>query len=166
MAGIFYHFQKDRLIFPMGFTLLELIVVILVIAVGAALAITSYGKTMERSKEREAVGYLRGIHAAMQNHFVEYSAYPLPGEADTNEEINDVLGTNLPPSGEGLEFICDSKTAPEVASYTCQAFHPDTTSPDWVIENKSDFCFGKPYCESGNCPSLPDQATSGCDENT
>ena len=58
-----------------GFTLMEVLIVVIIIAGLAAVAYPSYRTTVERARASEAVTMLGTIQAAQEKHFVNYEEY-------------------------------------------------------------------------------------------
>ena len=58
-----------------GFSLMELLVVVIIIAGFAAMTYPSYVSSIERARVNEAVQMLGTIQAAQQKHFVNYEEY-------------------------------------------------------------------------------------------
>lgn len=58
-----------------GFTLMELMVVVIIIATFAALVYPSFVSSIERARASEAVHMIGAIQAAQQKHFVNYEVY-------------------------------------------------------------------------------------------
>lgn len=67
-----------------GFTLMELLIVVIIIAGLAAATYPSYKSSIERARASEAVSMLGAIQAAQQKHFVNYEEY-----GTTFRDIND-----------------------------------------------------------------------------
>lgn len=67
-----------------GFSLMELLIVVIIISGFAALTYPSYVIAIERSRVSEAVNMLATIQAAQQKNFMSYESY-----APTFREIND-----------------------------------------------------------------------------
>lgn len=79
-----------------GFTLLELVVVIIIIGILASLGLNQYGQMVERSRGAEAKAILGQIRGSAAAHYMQYNA--LTGMANTNENFSELiagLGTNL-----------------------------------------------------------------------
>ena len=58
-----------------GFTLLELIIVIIIIGVLATLGFTQYTKVIEKGRTAEAKAILGSIRTAQQAYYLEWGAY-------------------------------------------------------------------------------------------
>ncbi len=58
-----------------GFTLVELMIVVIVVGVLAAVAIPMYRVTSERSKASEATAALGSLHDVMRTHYAEFGTY-------------------------------------------------------------------------------------------
>ena len=59
-----------------GFTLVELLVVVLIIGILAAVAVPQYGKAVERARASEAFILLKSVHQAAQAYQMEHGTYP------------------------------------------------------------------------------------------
>ncbi|MDD5292483.1 MAG: prepilin-type N-terminal cleavage/methylation domain-containing protein [Candidatus Omnitrophica bacterium] len=67
--------NNKGIIIPTGFTLLELIVVVVIIGILVGLALPNYEKSMERARIAEAVTILKSIHGAQMRYAIENDAY-------------------------------------------------------------------------------------------
>ena len=67
-----------------GFTLMELLVVVVIIAGFAAVTYPSYKSSIERARASEAVTMVGTIQASQQKHFINYESY-----GTTFQDIND-----------------------------------------------------------------------------
>lgn len=72
-----------------GFTLLELVIVVLIMWILATLGFVQFGKTIERSRTAEAKGILSSIRTAEHAYKQQYGAY--------TADINDLPVDNAAP---------------------------------------------------------------------
>jgi prepilin-type N-terminal cleavage/methylation domain-containing protein len=77
-----------------GFTLLEIIVVIVIIGILATLGITQYIPSRERAIGREAIANLKLIAAAERIYRMEYGTFYPPDSGTTEGSVNNI-NTNL-----------------------------------------------------------------------
>ncbi len=85
----FYTFRKEK-----GFTLLELLIVILVLVVFAAIAVPSYLFIIDRARETATETEMGNIAKALEIYIADNNAYPVSGDfpdvLETSEIMNDV----------------------------------------------------------------------------
>jgi len=74
-----------------GFTLVELLVVVIIVGILAAVAIPMYKGASDRSKASEAVSALGTIRSSLRVYYAEHAAYPV--RADT--VVVDSLGLDI-----------------------------------------------------------------------
>jgi prepilin-type N-terminal cleavage/methylation domain-containing protein len=122
-----------------GFTLVELMIVVIIVGILAAVAIPMYQGATERAKASEAVAALGTIRGAMRVYYAEHGTYVISGVADGDQVTasgvldvsdNDLLGRyfstecytfNGVPTAAAFSITCDgsastASNASEVAS--------------------------------------------------
>lgn len=65
--------------FKRGFTLVELMIVITVIAILATIAVVSFTRVQKQARDTKRKGDVRAIATAMQAYFTERNSYPATG---------------------------------------------------------------------------------------
>lgn len=82
-----------------GFTLVELMIVVIIVGILAAVAIPMYQGATERAKASEAVAALGTIRGAMRVYYAEHATYVDPaftlGAQVTNGSVLDVSDNDL-----------------------------------------------------------------------
>jgi len=78
-----------KTLFKTGFTLTEILVVVLIMGILASLALPMMLKTVEKAKTAEVVANLNLIRAAEKSYFLEYSTYADTLDALSIEDPND-----------------------------------------------------------------------------
>lgn len=83
--------------FLTGFTLIEMLIVVIIIGILAALGLPQFGKTKEHAIGKEAIANLKLIAAAEKIYRMEENAYyPIPSGSETNiTNINNYLRLSL-----------------------------------------------------------------------
>lgn len=134
-----------------GFTLLELIVVLVILGVISLLAMVRYKTGIKEMRETEAVNQLKAIHAVNEqyyqrsnpSYYVDGTNLPLEGAGGINESL-------------GLSIFANSidyrYTRLTTSTYTATANIPDGFS---VTINQDVVGANNPCCSSGTCPTLP-----------
>lgn len=134
-----------------GFTLIEILVVIVILSAVTAFAVPSYRKTVEQAHQRDAITQLRALHAA-QAIFRSTSNndlyYPSNNSTVAIDAINTNLGINLIANdmtytctgiGGGTSYRCDAVRNAPAASFTVRVTNAPLSSSN-------------PSCVAGACP--------------
>ena len=106
-----------------GFTLMELLIVVVIIAGMAAITYPSYRSTLERARASEAVNMIGAIQAAQQKHLVNYEEY-----GETFQDIND-----FEPSISNFDPTSDSFDS-EYFRYTIHASAGEDVKNGVIVE--------------------------------
>ena len=98
-----------------GFTLLELVMVIIVIGILAAIALPNFTPMKEKALDKEAQASLRLILAAQKIYRMENIFYfPQSGGPPDNTSINSFLKLELPTiAGRAWNYTCTSSPCAE-----------------------------------------------------
>ncbi len=92
-----------------GFTLIELMIVVAIIGILAAVAIPAYTDYLKRSQVAEAVGMLAGLKTPTEEYIGSKSINDWP---TTNTEINTILGGKI--SGKYTDDIAPTSTSRDI----------------------------------------------------
>ncbi len=86
--------DRTRRMTTHGFTLLELLMVVIIIGILAAIALPQYLKTTERGRMSEALSYLGEIRSSELRYFAEYATYvSLATGIPTSLDVGALTGT-------------------------------------------------------------------------
>ena len=80
-----------------AFTITELIIVVIIIGVLAAVALPSYRIQMLKMKNQEAIRILMVVWEAQKEYYRENGSYYPCGGTCTTEEMNNALAIEIPP---------------------------------------------------------------------
>lgn len=90
---------------PKGFTLVELLIVITVIAILAALVLNTAGYVQEKGARSRAESEIAALSAALESYKADNGDYPLSSNPQTNSASTDqTLYTNLSPASGKVYF--------------------------------------------------------------
>ncbi len=78
-----------------AFTLIELLIVVAIIAILAAIAIPNFLEAQKRSKVARAVADMRNVSIALESYVVDSNHYPVPSPHKPEAATN-LTGTNVP----------------------------------------------------------------------
>lgn len=134
-----------------GFTLIEILLVIVILAAIVAFAIPNYQKSIERAHLRDAITQLRAVHAA-QEIFRSTSAndryFPSNNSTVGIIPINNNLGLNL--IANDMTYTCTGIGGG--TSYQCDAVR-NTPAPQFTVRvTNAPLSATNPSCVAGACP--------------
>ena len=111
--------------FSFGFSMLELMVVLAIIAFLASIAVPNYFKYLAKAKQAEVALNLTSLHAAMQSHWAEAGSYSatLTGESSIGWQPGGykkngqnsfyyTYGFNIPGAQEGVHYFTGKLKTP------------------------------------------------------
>jgi type IV pilus assembly protein PilA len=84
-----------------GFTLIELMIVVAIIGILAAIAIPQYQAYTGRAQAAEAINLFSGVKTSLGEYFNENSAWPAAGDCTAADDCNAVLGLSAAADIEG-----------------------------------------------------------------
>lgn len=144
--------MRERLNKEEGFTLVELMVVVLIIAILIAIAIPTFLGARERAQDRAAQSNLRNALTSAKVHYTDEEAYTTPGAATT------VTAADLLAIEPSLNFINLGALTTGDPAQTVRFIAEENT----VGEGLQEITFYA-LSASGNTFCLRDVATQGTD---
>jgi len=106
-----------------GFTLVELMIVVIIVGILAAVAIPMYQGATERAKASEAVAALGTIRGAMRVYYAEHGTYVISGVED-GDQVTD----------PGVLDVSDSDLLGRYFSSECYTFNGVPTATTFSIK--------------------------------
>jgi len=139
-----------------GFTLIEVILVIIILGILASYMFPTYEKTILKEREKEAMVHLMAMHSANENYRYQSKDDAYWSASTTNLDlIKDNLGIDVKESDLLFNYVIDPS---DDQKYSITAtFRPGTarTFRVKIDESKlSDNTGANPCCDNGTCPSL------------
>ena len=122
-----------------GHTLIELLIVVIILSVLAALAIPRYMYTTAVSQQREAMGILKQIYTLQRSYRQEHNVYFAPGAgvvaSAANPNAFSALGLELMPSAR-YSYTLDTAGMGFIARATSSNLDDDATLDVWHIDDQ------------------------------
>ncbi|ADJ28940.1 type IV pilin protein [Nitrosococcus watsonii] len=116
-----------------GFTLIELMIVVAIVAILASVAFPSYQASIKKSRRGDAQGALTAFAATMERHFTESNTYKgaAIGEGDTGKPA--IFPTEAPLSGADKYYDLTIQSANGI-TYTLRATPKNAQAGDGYLE--------------------------------
>ena len=114
-----------------GFTLVEIIIVVIIIGILTTLAMPQYAKIQEKALDNEAKANLVLIQAAENLYKIESSAFYAASGAD----LNSALSVSLPPAGGKWNYSTETKGVAPLDTVCFQATRNVESGRSWHIMN-------------------------------
>lgn len=121
-----------------GFTIVELLIVIVVIGILAALVITTFNGIQQKGRDTERQTDIKAIHGQLEAYYAQNGNYPTLAEIDTAAEATTLF------KGLDKEALSDPQanpktyvlvSAPAAKAYSYQVFESDGTTNCTVAAN-------------------------------
>ena len=93
-----------------GFTLIEVMITVAIVAILAAIAVPAYSEYVKRARITEAVAALADMHVKMERYFQDNRSYAPPGPAIPPCNAGTVAP--LPPASANFVFDCPPAALP------------------------------------------------------
>ncbi len=123
-----------------AFTLIELMIVVAIIGILAAIAIPNFVKFQCRSKQSEAKGNLKAIYVSEESY---------RAEADTYGTNTTVIG--FQPKGNKIRYVYTIAASTNSNTFTATAtpaaqFSGELSSDSWTVDNNNNVTNGTNGC--------------------
>ena len=116
-----------------GFTLIELMIVVAVISILAAIAYPSYQNSVKKERRGDAKGALEGLAQAMERHFTANNTYLAAATAGGNTGAPSIYPTQAPIDGN-TKFYNLTIQASTATTFTLRATPINGQSGDGMLE--------------------------------
>lgn len=92
-----------------GFTIVELLIVIVVIGILAALVVTTFTGIQQKARNTERQTDIKAIHGQIEAYYAQNGSYPALGTQGSNDGINDSTWRAAQMKGLDAEALQDPK---------------------------------------------------------
>lgn len=100
-----------------GFTIVELLIVIVVIGILAALVVTTFTGIQQKARNTERQTDIKAIHGQIEAYYAQNGSYPALGTSGSNDGINDATWRATNMKGLDADALKDPKgTTQELAA--------------------------------------------------
>lgn len=119
-----------------GFTLIELMIVVVIVGILAAIAWPSYQNQVRSSNRADAQGALLGLAQAMERHFTQNGSYEEAATGGSDTGAPDIFPTESPLDGSNKTYNLRI-TAADETSYTLEAQPKGSQADDGDLQLSS-----------------------------
>ncbi|KUJ79644.1 general secretion pathway protein GspH [Microbulbifer flavimaris] len=119
-----------------GFTLIELMIVVAIVAILAAVAWPSYQNQVRSTNRADAQGALLGLAQAMERHFTQNGTYEAAAVSDADTGAPQIFPTESPLDGANKTYDLRI-TAADGSSYVLQAQPKGSQAADGIVQLSS-----------------------------
>lgn len=137
-----------------GFTLIELMIVVAIIGVLAAIAIPNFVKFQCKSKQSEAKTNLKALYVAEEAYRSEYNTYAAVDEIGPNhnfDEPSDISPIGWMPKGNPAKMNYTFSAAAATLTFTgtaAGATGGDMSGDEWTIDENNNLQNGTNICQN------------------
>lgn len=134
-----------------GLTLIELLIVVTIIGLLAAVAIPKYGEMLEKANLGATLGNLGALRSAVSMYYGNFLAIPSTIDPDSCQTMKEILGDTLPYVKVRKPYL----NSPYGNNLTVGETQPDTMGSGWYYNNKNGSVFINSIANdiNGNCYS-------------
>ncbi len=121
-----------------GFTLIELMIVVAIIGILAAIAIPNFVKFQCRSKQSEAKGNLKALYVAQESYRAEFDTYVAACAAGCTAATNDI---GFQAKGQKIRYSYDTtgtSTSFRASATALAGFAGELGADSWTITQLND----------------------------
>ncbi len=107
-----------------GFTLIEIMIVVAIIGILAAIAIPNYSEHVTRAKITEATAALADVRVKMEQYFQDNRTYV--GFTDKRMVLGDTCAVTTPDPLKNFNLSCQTPASPTLSTFTLTATGVDS----------------------------------------
>ena len=125
-----FSYPEDVLMNPKAFTLIELLIVVAIIAILAAIAVPNFLEAQTRSKVSRCMADMRSLATGVESYLVDHNHYPYYGRIKSDGSLQIPATDNMDAFNDQMSFIGPCITTP--ISYITSWF-PDPFATNFVV---------------------------------